>query len=193
MLTRISHSFALLTREISWSTLEIYFIFPHITCIILYLISILKCYCDEKIVYPILILSKSIFEMRQNAILDFWIPHLIPEIFRFFEIRIRTVMKIMTQPLVRKSVYTWLSVRGRQYSGTICCTFLLANENCSLDNLGCIREFKNDTLCYYSKGMHWCREASACYILQYAWNKHFSMSWCSLGTQAWQDQFENEG
>ena len=30
VLTRISHSFTLLTREISWSTLEIYFIFPHI-------------------------------------------------------------------------------------------------------------------------------------------------------------------
>ena len=29
VLTRISHSFALLTREISWSTIEIYFIFPH--------------------------------------------------------------------------------------------------------------------------------------------------------------------
>ena len=30
VLNRISHSFALLTREISWSTLEINFIFPHI-------------------------------------------------------------------------------------------------------------------------------------------------------------------
>ena len=30
VLTRISHSFVLLTREISWSTLEIKFIFPHI-------------------------------------------------------------------------------------------------------------------------------------------------------------------
>ena len=30
VLNRISHSFALLTCEISWSTLEINFIFPHI-------------------------------------------------------------------------------------------------------------------------------------------------------------------
>ena len=30
VLNRISHSFALFTREISWSTLEINFIFPHI-------------------------------------------------------------------------------------------------------------------------------------------------------------------
>ena len=30
VLNRISHLFALLTREISWSTLEIDFIFPHI-------------------------------------------------------------------------------------------------------------------------------------------------------------------
>ena len=30
VLNRISHSFALLTRKISWSTLEINFIFPHI-------------------------------------------------------------------------------------------------------------------------------------------------------------------
>ena len=30
VLNRISHSFALLTREIFWSTLEINFIFPHI-------------------------------------------------------------------------------------------------------------------------------------------------------------------
>ena len=37
VLNKISHSFALLTREISWSTLEINFIFPHIPCIILYL------------------------------------------------------------------------------------------------------------------------------------------------------------
>ena len=29
VLNKISHSFALLTREISWSTLEINFIFPH--------------------------------------------------------------------------------------------------------------------------------------------------------------------
>ena len=29
MLNRISHSFALFTREISWSTLETNFIFPH--------------------------------------------------------------------------------------------------------------------------------------------------------------------
>ena len=29
-LNRISHLFALLTRDISWSTLEINFIFPHI-------------------------------------------------------------------------------------------------------------------------------------------------------------------
>ena len=41
----------------------------------------LKCYYNEKIVYPILILSKSIFEMRQNSILHFSIPHLVPEIF----------------------------------------------------------------------------------------------------------------
>ena len=37
VLNRISHSFALLTCEISWSTLEINFIFLHIR-IILYLI-----------------------------------------------------------------------------------------------------------------------------------------------------------
>ena len=30
VLNRISHSFTLRTREISWSTLEINFIFPHI-------------------------------------------------------------------------------------------------------------------------------------------------------------------
>ena len=30
VLNRISHSFSLLTREISWSTLEINFILPHI-------------------------------------------------------------------------------------------------------------------------------------------------------------------
>ena len=30
VLTRISHSFALLAREISWSTFEINYIFPHI-------------------------------------------------------------------------------------------------------------------------------------------------------------------
>ena len=43
------------------------------------------CYYDEKIVYPILILSKSFFEMRQNDILRFSIPHLVPEIFRFLK------------------------------------------------------------------------------------------------------------
>ena len=69
-------------------------------------------------------------------------------------------------------------------SGNICCTFLLANETCSLDNLGCVREFKNDTLCYYSKGMHWFGKTSSCYIMQYACNKHFSMLWFSLATQA---------
>ena len=36
VLNRISHSFVLLTREISWSILETDFIFPHIPCIILY-------------------------------------------------------------------------------------------------------------------------------------------------------------
>ena len=44
----------------------------------------LKCYYDEKIVYPILILSKSIFELRQNGILHFSVPHPVPEIFRSF-------------------------------------------------------------------------------------------------------------
>ena len=48
-----------------------------------FVLPMLKCYYDEKIVYPILILSKSIFEMRQNGILGFSIPHLVPEIFRF--------------------------------------------------------------------------------------------------------------
>ena len=43
----------------------------------------LKWYYDEKIVYPISILFKSIFEMRQNGILGFSIPHLVPEIVRF--------------------------------------------------------------------------------------------------------------
>ena len=47
--------------------------------------NILKCYYDEKIVYPILILSESIFEMKQNGILSFSIPHLVPEIFRFLK------------------------------------------------------------------------------------------------------------
>ena len=46
---------------------------------------VLKCYYDEKIVYPILILSKSIFKMRQNGILGFSILHLLPEIFRFLK------------------------------------------------------------------------------------------------------------
>ena len=45
----------------------------------------LKCYDDEKIIYPILILSKSIFKLRQNGILGFSILHLVPEIFRFFK------------------------------------------------------------------------------------------------------------
>ena len=45
----------------------------------------LKCYYDEKIVYPTLILSKSIFKMKQNGTLGFLIPHLVPEIFRFLK------------------------------------------------------------------------------------------------------------
>ena len=45
----------------------------------------LKCHYNEKIVYPILILSESIFEMRQNGILDFSVPQLVPEIFRFLK------------------------------------------------------------------------------------------------------------
>ena len=42
-------------------------------------------YYDEKIVYPILILSESIFEIRQNGMLGFSIPYLVPEIFRFLK------------------------------------------------------------------------------------------------------------
>ena len=41
VLNRISQSFALLTREISWSTLEINFIFPHIH--VLFLIQYITC------------------------------------------------------------------------------------------------------------------------------------------------------
>ena len=40
---------------------------------------------DEEIVNPILILSESIFEMRQNGIFGFSIPHIVPEIFRFLK------------------------------------------------------------------------------------------------------------
>ena len=39
VLNRISHSFALLTREISWSALETNFIFPYIHACILYIID----------------------------------------------------------------------------------------------------------------------------------------------------------
>ena len=54
------------------------------------------CYYDEKIVDPILILSKSIFEMRQNGILGFAIPHLVTEIFRFLKYANQKRMKSFT-------------------------------------------------------------------------------------------------
>ena len=46
VLNRIYHSFALLTREISWSTLKINFIFLHIHVLLLciYSIQYYKCY-----------------------------------------------------------------------------------------------------------------------------------------------------
>ena len=58
---------------------------------------VLKCYYDLKIVYRILILSKSIFEMSFEIVdrililsksifeMGFSIPHLVPEKFRFFK------------------------------------------------------------------------------------------------------------
>ena len=45
----------------------------------------LKCYYDEKIIYPIFISSKSIFKTRRNGILGLSIPHLVPEVFRFLK------------------------------------------------------------------------------------------------------------
>ena len=43
VLNRMSHSFALPTREISWSTLEINFIFPHMYYSLYNKRSILSC------------------------------------------------------------------------------------------------------------------------------------------------------
>ena len=48
VLNRISHSFALLTREISWSTLEINFIFPHIHVLFSYFLLSHATLSDER-------------------------------------------------------------------------------------------------------------------------------------------------
>ena len=60
------------------------------------LFKYLKCHYDEKIVHQILILSKRIFEVRQNGILGFSIPHLVPEIFRFLKYANKKRMTLFT-------------------------------------------------------------------------------------------------
>ena len=62
--------------------------------------SPLKCYCDEKIVYSILILSKSIFEMRQNGISQKWVSQYLISFQRywgFWNMQMRSVDVIYSQ------------------------------------------------------------------------------------------------